>query len=479
MSDIFSNLAALSLGSRVGMQPLIPPLFASASQLLSDVTLSSFNDQPTVKEEDSLFSIAPSIVVDRSTDRSEMEQPSEEVITTEKRMIPLDLVPQDVPQEAISMVSLRNLLYYQHLMSDRMEPVTHLSQSPTPAPTFDESLSEELLSTAFPQDNSKRDDVSHTSPEYQIKFDGVPLPQSMQSQKATLPSTGNTEMPYSSIRHDDQKRTEEKLLQLHTTPTNYEPQHTSQKDHPVIPTGNASQFQYPLPSSDKPAVPQLIQPALPVSLQSGAQSEHIANIDGVLDELSSTLAQPHVQFTGIPVSMNRSIMSIADIPDSTDSASKPKQQMTGDGQSRTRLEAAPQPLSGLDASTIKPLLDQHTVAKEQKELLQAVQAAAPSNVPQSVKARFIVPVVPAEPISNNSASHLSNVQDALHSPRDSSKQEAHRAEAEDEIRPIHITIGRVVVRAIPQAQPTPIQKRVLRPAQSLNEYLKQRERGSQ
>src|SRR5207248_1325618 len=95
--------------------------------------------------------------------------------------------------------------------------------------------------------------------------------------------------------------------------------------------------------------------------------------------------------------------------------------------------------------------------------------------------QFIAPTASAElaeRVSIHSAPHPSDAQDALHSPRVSSKQEAHIAKEEGEVLPIRITIGRVVVRATPAAQPTPIQKRVLRPAQSLDEYLKERERGS-
>jgi hypothetical protein len=82
------------------------------------------------------------------------------------------------------------------------------------------------------------------------------------------------------------------------------------------------------------------------------------------------------------------------------------------------------------------------------------------------------------PAADLSAHHQPAAQDALHLPRVSSKQKAAVAKEEGELPSIRITIGRVVVRATLAAQPTPIQKRVLRPAQSLSEYLKQRERGN-
>ena len=481
MSDVFSNLAAQSLGSRVGMQPLIPPLFASAPQLLFDATLSASNDQPAVAAENGIFSITPSIVADDMAGTSEIEQPSEEIVRPEKRTTPPDLVPSDVPQKAISILSLHHLLYDPHLMHDRMEPITHLAQSSAPAPTIDESSSEDTPFTAFPQVNSIGDDVSRPSPIYRLlnKVHGAPLPLSIQSQEATPSNTENTGMPSSSIRYDDQKHTAENSF--NAAPTNYEPQHTSPKDHPAIPTGDASHFQYLSPPSNKPVASLPIQPALSVSLpslQPDAQSEHIVNRDDVLDQEYSSLAQPQVQSVSIPVRRDRFIAPIADGSASIYHASKPKPQTIADGQPGTQPEAAPQPLSRLDETSIKPLLDLHTVAKEQEELLQASQASEPTSVAKSVRAQFIDTTASAKLISNSSAYHPSNAQDAQHSPRDSSKQEAHRAKAEGEVPPIHITIGRVVVRATPTTQPTPIQKRGLRPAQSLSEYLKQREKGS-
>lgn len=486
MSDVFSNLTAQSLSSSVGIQPLLPPLFSPAPKLPFEATLPTPNEQSAVAAEHATDSITPSNAADGMIGTSEMGQPSKEVVSTENRTVVPDLVPLDVSPNAISVSSLRHLLYYQRLKYDGMEPVTHLSQASAPAPTIDESSSEDTFSSTVLHVDSVRDDVSRPSPKYQLprKVDVAPLPQSIRSQESTLPNTGNSEMPYSSIHHDDQMRTEENVIQLHATSTNYEPQHTSQKGYPAIPTDDASHFQYPSPPSDKPAVPLQIQPALPdplPSLQAEAHSEYIMDGDEVLhlDQAPSSLVQPQVQSASTPVRIRRDgfIAPLDEVSATIYHASKPRLQTTTDGQPRIQREAASQALSGLDETTIKPLLDQQTVAKEPK-LLQPSQAAESTNISHSVRARFIEPSASAEPISNSSVPHPSNIQDAQSSPRDYSIEEAYNGKMEGDVPPIHITIGRVVVRATPTSQPTPIQKHVLRPAQSLNAYLKQRERGN-
>ena len=315
MPDVFSNLAAQSLSSIVGIQPLISPLFAPAPQLLTDAILSNSNDQPAGAAENAIFANTPSIVADGLIDISEMVQPSKEVITAEKRTVSPDLVPSDVPQNAISTLSVHQLLQPQHLTHDRMEPVSPASPPSSPIETIDEPLStENTPPVAFPQDDSVGADLSRPSPMVWL-LSGAhgtpfnpPAPQPIQSQEATPHNIENTGIPPSSIRHDDQKHTAENSF--HAPATNHEPQHTSPKDHPSTPTGDASHFRYLSPSFDKHVAPLPIQPALPVSLpslQPDVQSEHIVNGDDVLDQESSALVQPQEQSASIPVRKDRCI----------------------------------------------------------------------------------------------------------------------------------------------------------------------------
>ena len=62
MSDLFSNLAALSLGSKVGMQPLVLHYLHLLLKLLYDATMQAFNDGLAETAENNVFSITPPMV---------------------------------------------------------------------------------------------------------------------------------------------------------------------------------------------------------------------------------------------------------------------------------------------------------------------------------------------------------------------------------------------------------------------------------
>ena len=153
MSNVFSNLAEQSLNNRVGIQPLIPPLFAAAPQLLPDTSPLPFNNQPAALAETTPFSIPPANFAEGITETSDIEQPSKENTSPEKRTNLIDLVPPDAPKQAISTFSLRHLLHPQHIAHDKMEPVSPVSQSSVPAPTFDEPSSGRYSNPRFPTDH--------------------------------------------------------------------------------------------------------------------------------------------------------------------------------------------------------------------------------------------------------------------------------------------------------------------------------------
>ncbi|HYA99641.1 MAG TPA: hypothetical protein VED37_05420 [Ktedonobacteraceae bacterium] len=428
MSDLFLNLAAQSLGIKVEVQPLVPPLFAPAPQLLSDAMLPDFNHQLAEVVENAIFSITPPIVAE-GTGTSVMEQPSNGVVTPENRMMLSDLVPPDIPQSA-----------------------------------------------TYPRDNSTEEDESRSLSIYRLlgKADGRSMPKAIQPQEATLSNSGNSEITAPPLLHDDQRYTTEKSFPA--APVGYEIQHETPEDHPAMPTVDALHDQNRSTLSDNPVESPLIQPALPTSipsLQLDDLSEQRMDSDDVLNQKSSSLARSQVRSTNEPTVLGRFVAPDSDVSESVSRVSKSKRQVTVDEQ-----PAAFRPVSGLDESGIKPLVEQRTVAVEREELLSPSAASTLEGFAQSAKARFEVPAT-SEKFHPISPVHPSNAQDALHSSRASSKEEAQGSKAEgDETPSIYITIGRVVVRATAAAQPTPIKKRVLRPAQSLDEYLKQRERGS-
>ena len=430
MSDLFSNLAALSLGSKVGMQPLVPPLFAPAPQLLYDATMQAFNDGLAETAENNVFSITPPMVAN-GTDIPLMEQPSDEVVKPAKRTTLSDLVPPGVAQSAIN---------------------------------------------SNPHVNNTEDEAFRSSMYWLLrKADEASMPQPLQLQEATLPNTGNSEITSSSIIQEQQQYSSEKKFPA--MPGYSELQRTTPKDHPVISRVDASHDQNLSVSSDKPKAPLPIQPALPVSiplLPRDDLSEQSVNSDDIPDEQSSLSMQTHIQSSSIPVHMERFIAPDLDRSESVSHASKSKRQVTAAEQSETAFQQT----SGLGEHTIKPVLGQNAVVKEREESQSPSTASTPEGIAQSAQSLLSVPTT-SEMFQTISPVHLSDIQDALHSSRTDSKLEAHGEEAESEVSPIHITIGRVVVRATQAApQPIPIKKRELRPAQSLDEYLKQRERGS-
>jgi hypothetical protein len=435
MSDLFSNLAAQSLGSIVGVQPLVPPLFAPAPQLLFGPPLPAFEDPQAEIAENATFSNAPPIAAG-GIGTAEMEQPSHEVVTPEKRTMSSDLLPPDAPQTTSAIYS----------------PV-----------------------------NSAKDDTARSSSVYRLlrKSDGSSTPQAIQPQKASLSNTENSEIMPSSVHHEEQESVAEKSPPVASSDD--KTQQTSPKDHPVISTVEAFHDQKLSKPSDHIAASLPIKSALPVSiplLPRDDLSAHSVPSDKVLNKKSSSSMQTQIQSSSIPGHMEGFLAPDPGVSESTSTTSKSKPQATVGEQT----EATSRSLGGLDERTIKPLIDQNTIAqntvtKEWEELKPPSEVSTPEGIAQVTKARLKAPT-DSELFHSTFPAHPSNAQDALHSSRAVSKLEAYGTKAESEVSPISITIGRVIVRVTQAAQPTQIKKLVLRPAQSLDEYLKQRERGS-
>jgi hypothetical protein len=326
-----------------------------------------------------------------------------------------------------------------------------------------------------PQVHTTEDDASRSTSVYKLlgKADGAPMSQAIRPREATLPKAGNPEIASSSILQKEQKQSAEKPFPA--TPEDSETQQTSPKDHPATPTVEASHKQYLFTPSGKPVAPLPIQPALPISIPSLPRddlSEQRVSRDDIPGKVSSSSMHPHIQSPSIPVHMERFIAPDPDVDESLSNDSKSKGQAKVDEQP----EAASQPLNGIEEHTIKPRLGQNAVAKERDGQQSHSEVSTPEGTPPA-KARLRVPF-DSEMVHSISPIQPSNVHEALHSSRADSKLEAPGVEAESEVFPINVTIGRIVVRATQAAQPTPVKKRVLHPAQSLDEYLKQRERGS-
>ncbi len=434
MADIFLHLAAQSLGGMVGVQPLIASLFAPAPQLVSDTALPVSHEQPAGETEPDSFSIVPASFASEMTEPPEMEPPSEEIAPPVKRAILSDLVPPGVPRNAVSILSLRHLLQPRPLVYEEMERLSPASLPLAPAPISEEPGLQDTQSPALPQVQSEqknRNTQAERVPAQPSHFPSLPLisPLPAQAQEGALPGVlfeSAEEMPPSFVSDDNQQQAHENSFRA--TPAQRAPQHPSPENQPAISMDTTFPLLNVLPTADSHVAP-LAAPF--VSTQPLIQPEQSMKRDKVTDQQFSSLVQP----AGIP---------------EPPKSHKEEHEHTG--------KPAYQPSLRAGETTIEPLLDQPALAQEPQPPLSHLA------MPTSVMPAPVVPVAVS--------------QGALHSGRVSPKQEAAVAQVEEEASPIRITIGRVVVRATAAAQPAPTQKRVLRPAQSLGEYLKQRERGS-
>ncbi len=220
------------------------------------------------------------------------------------------------------------------------------------------------------------------------------------------------------------------------------------------------------PSDDVAATPEVsalpLSSALPPSLQSNFQPQQVVKKDDVTDQQASSMV--HLQ--------------------PTPSVNQPGPQQP---------DMSSRPLRRTNEAARKPQPDQHTgithppilpIVTPAQDMTPAITTPTSQETSETAhrRERLIASTAAAEfaeRVSIPPALHSSIAADAQDATRISPKQGAEEPKEEFEVPPIRITIGRVVVRATPTAQPTPNQKRVLRPAQSLSAYLKQRERGSQ
>ncbi|HJT59198.1 MAG TPA: hypothetical protein VJ761_22010 [Ktedonobacteraceae bacterium] len=512
MADVFSNLTEQSLNSGMGIQPLVAPLFAPALPILSDATPLPPGDRPASVAEVPPFSISPATFAGEMTDTLDIERSSEATTSPEKRPVLSDLVPFDVPKHTNSTVSLRRLLQPQPRANDKMEAVSPVSQASVLVPTVDESRPEDTRLLAF-STTPLPDSPSEAGASHPVQHN-QPVPVS--SQETTSPNAvpAAPETLLSSTSHDNQKLPAKNSF--HAEPVKPEPQTIPSVGHSEELVEDVS---FPLqPSSIEqspfiaPQASQSLLPTVQPSPKPTSQPEHSMHPDATSDQQPLSLTQPPTQETPIPPRRGRLIAPIADL-----SALAPTTDASAPKPTRQPPEVPPQPLLKTADTAIEPLSDQpaHHIRKDERDeeevselLRDAVTTIRP--IADPVSSDTMQPLVepatmPAQNTNTPVATRTSeeNVDasivrggrlitpgvsvpaagpsiapDAQVSSRISPKQEAQAVKEEVEAAPIRITIGRVVVRATPAIQSAPIQKRIPRPAQSLSDYLKQRERGS-
>lgn len=432
MADIFFNLATQSLSSSVGIQPLILPLFAPAPSLVPDAALLPSGDQPPLVGETAPSSILPEIIADEMTDAGGIESPSRESISTDPRPVLPNLIPSGVPEHPISTVSIRDMLRSQLSMRKNLEPAMPAPQPPAPASTADESMSEERDAFSFQTDSPVEADVLR------------PIHQ-------PIPAPARETIPPDSVV--DTQPTMQPLLSV-SLPS---PQPSPQPEQ----RGNAGAMlaQQPLssqsttihPSDQQPVVPppggdSAIKPLPNQPVRQGRKSEWSEDeANGLFTSAAKPVVQPVINPEVARPAMMPAITSVAP------------------GLAQTPVTSLTVP-----AQNVMPVVSRHVNQEMQNT------AAERNGKPDEP----ITSMELAERVSNPPASPFPTASAILHVQPVVAKHGADAAGEEFETPPVRVTIGRVVVRATPTAAPAPTQKRALRPALSLSEYLKQRERGS-
>lgn len=435
MADVFFNLATQSLSSSSGgIQPLILPLFAPAPSLVPDIALLPSGDQPPLVGETAPSSILPEIIADEMTDAGGIEPPSRESISTDPRPVLPNLIPSGVPEHPISTVSIRDMLRSQLSMRKNLEPAMPAPQPPAPASTADESMSEERDAFSFQTDSPVEADVLRPAVIHQ-----------------PMPAPARETIPPDSVV--DTQPTMQPLLSV-SLPS---PQPSPQPEQ----RGNAGAMlaQQPLssqsttihPSDQQPVVPppggdSAIKPLPNQPVRQGRKSEWSEDeANGLFTSAAKPVVQPVINPEVARPAMMPAITSVA--PD---------------------LVQTPVTSLTVPAQNVMPVVSRHVNQEMQNT------AAERNGKPDEP----ITSMELAERVSNPPASPFPTASAILHVQPVVAKHGADTAGEEFETPPVRVTIGRVVVRATPTAAPAPTQKRALRPALSLSEYLKQRERGS-
>lgn len=450
MADIFLNLTIQSLSSSAEIQPLISPLFAPAPQLVSDAPLSPLDSQTPEGTE-----IRPSSVLsertadDEMTGTWEMESLSQESMPATGRPALPNLVPFDVPGQSISTLSIRHLLHAQHTAYKDMESVTAASQPSVVAPASNEAPVEDRAAFPFSEDTSVDADVSRPAQR----------PVSTLAQETSLSQSGVEHI----VKHEEYTTLSSRPLQTDpSTPSTFP---TIQPLSPAL----AAPLQSPqLPSSSEPAMktdaPQQHVSPMPVQQTPIAPDQHSEVPPRPIDRARTFVAHPllHQPLHHIENSGQRKEVASRLFIDANEPIVQPV--VTADAADSTQ----PSILSKASpVQNVMPVIvsrgNQTTQATVVNNRSGESEASPP---PVESEERGLIPT-------------MLSPSEGLHSPAIFTMQEARVAREELEVSPVRVTIGRVVVRATP-ATPVvpPAQKRVLRPAQSLSEYLKQRERGS-
>lgn len=441
MADIFADLLAQYLGSGTVVQPLLPSFFAPMPPLAaSDATLLPPDEHAVTPTEALFFTDETRPLPEQEgiavqTDVASRTSPHMSALSSTSALT--SLLSDNTP-----VIPLRQLLHVPHVDAEQNEPGQRLEH---PRGTIPTEIAPILQPKQIWEYNVHKDEAAEVA---SLSRDTAQIPSSETWQQTVL-----QERQQQTFRQRDALVRKDEIIGSNDKHISYQPEHVASKTTSQAPKSVKSIL---LPSRlslepiQQPSAQ--IQPqtstasAFAIEREASVQGEHLSQLAEQQTRLAERLTFTEPQIAPLA----RSILSV-----------------------RAALSSRAE-LSLLETFPSDTPNAPHTSAS----------LVVPDAVKQLAHALLPAPTRPKdaeERPGEHPLSHVRDVRSEPLAPQALPKQEATVSTEEHESQPIRIHIGRVVVRGavdVSHSTTKPSAKRTLRPTLSLNEYLKQRERGS-
>jgi hypothetical protein len=442
MADIFADLLAQYLGSIAVVQPLLPSFFAPMPPLVSDATLFFSDEQVIAPPETDLFASEKFSVLEE--ERMTAQTNGDDNGSQQRLAFSSASASTSVPSMNISALPFQHDLHFPHSLQVRAEPDPLVENRE--ASVEEETATSGLL---FVSSNTVQTPL-RGKPQHAAPLESEP------QHAAPLESE-----PQPRFQRDGIARQDHQALLLRERVLEKDTSLPSLSERLLVsPSQPLSQVSVQQPASWVQPRPQTASPTASKSEDDAVRRplDKVAEQKTLLRGRQISASSPITPFPGSELSFQ--VMPLSS-PESSLSAVSPSGsrlsfQATSPADPESSLPASPQAFTQEETPGAVTHLADATLQVQTRETL-VKERRAEQTFSQAQR-----PIVAR---NEQSVAQVSPGQ----------------GEEEQETLPVRIHIGRVVVRGAtgaPHSISTPPAKRMLRPALSLNEYLKQRERGN-
>lgn len=447
MADIFADLLAQYLGRSTIVQPLLPSFFAPMPPLMaSDVTL-VLPDEHTATPTEALSS------TDETHSLSEQEGTAAQTDLAHRRAASSPAA--SLLSDSTPVIPFRQLLHVPHVHSVQNEPNQHTEHPRGPAST-------EIAPMPQPRQIVEVDVEKDEAAEIgSISRDNVQVPSN-----ETVQQAAPQERQQQLFRQSEELVRRNELVGLDDKHALYQLERIIAKDISQVPSSVTSIL---LPSQPSPQVAEPVR-------QSSAQIQPQTSTAKALTIGREALVQEEEEQPG----------------KFAEQQTRLERRLTFIEPQIAPLARSLPPVRAALSPRAEPYLQETFSSDPPNVLHTSASPVAPGETPRAVKqlAHAILPTPtrpkragerPVEHTPSPAHDEAPLVRSEQLAAQVLPKQETTVSADERESQPIRIHIGRVVVRGATEALHAitkPSAKRTLRPTLSLNEYLKQRERGS-